>query len=57
MRLLNFDSTEETRQMFDALDINGDGKLSWEDFLPITRAFWFNAPVVTTTDIIYGPAS
>ena len=57
MRLLNFDSTEDTRQMFDALDVNGDGMLSWEDFLPVTRAFWFNVPVATTTDIVYGPTN
>lgn len=25
--------------MFNALDINGDGKLSWEEFLPVTRGF------------------
>ena len=33
MRLLNFDSTEETRQMFDALNTNGDDKLSREVFV------------------------
>ena len=57
MRILNFDSTEEMRQMFDALDINGDGKLKWEEFLPVTRAFWYNVPVATSTDIMYGPAN
>ena len=54
MRLLNFGSTEEMRQMFDTLDTNGDGKLSREEFDQVNRSFWLNAPGADTTDIMYG---
>ena len=55
MRLLNFKSTEEMRQKFDALDTNGDDKLSRDEFLPVSRSFWLNAP--GATDVMYGPTN
>ena len=43
--------------MFDALDMNGDGKLSREEFDQINRYFWLNASGADTTDIMYGPVN
>ena len=57
MRLLNFSSTEEMRQMFDALNTNNDGKLSWEEFDQVNSAFWLNASGADTTDVMYGPVN
>ena len=55
MRLLNFGSTEEMKQIFDTLDTNDDGKLSREEFHQVSKSFWLNAPGADTTDIMYGP--
>ena len=43
--------------MFDAIDTNGDGKLSWAEFYHVNSAFWLNAPVADTTDVMYGPVN
>ena len=37
--------------MFDALDTNGDGKLSWGEFDQISMV------CADTTDIMYGPVN
>ena len=57
MRFLNFGSTEEMRQMFDALDTNGDGKLSREEFGQVNSGFWLNVPGAENTDIMFGPVN
>ena len=44
MRLLNFGSTEEMRQMFVELDTNGDGKLNREQFDQVNKSFFLNVP-------------
>ena len=43
--------------MFDALDINGDGKLSREEFGQLNNAFWLNAPGAEITDVMFGPVN
>ena len=43
--------------MFDALDTNGDGKLSREEFDQVNSGFWLNDPGAETTDTMFGPVN
>ena len=54
MRLLNFSTSEEIKQVFDALDTNSGGKLSLEEFVPITRGFFLNTSEAATSDKLFG---
>ena len=54
MRLLNFATSKEIKQVFNTLDTNYDGKLSLEEFVPITRGFFLNTSEAATSDKMFG---